>query len=72
MAVQSIYGVCSRCDYPFAPVYFMEEERDKNHFLTGRVRRACSHLVCECCGKNECVDDTFDGPWFTPSQPIRR
>ena len=32
-------------------------------YKTGRVRRACSHLVCEDCLKNFCVDDTFDGPW---------
>ena len=72
MAAQSVYGVCARCDFPFSPVHFLDEERDKHHLLTGRVRKAVSHLVCECCGKNECVDDTFDGPWFTPSQPIRR
>ncbi len=72
MAVQSIYGVCKRCDFAFSPVYFLEEERDKYHSLTGRVRKAVSHLVCECCRKNECVDDTFDGPWFTPSEHTRR
>ena len=68
MAAQSIYGVCKRCDFPFAPVYFMEEERTKQNVLTGRVRKACSHLVCESCGKEECVDDTFDGQWFTPAK----
>ena len=72
MATSSIYGVCKRCDFPFSPVHFLDEERDKYNRKTGRVRRAVSHLVCECCGKQECVDDTFDGPFFTPSQPIRR
>lgn len=72
MAASSIYGVCSRCNYSLSPVYFREEERNKQNVLTGRVRKACSHLVCECCGKQECVDDTFDGPFFTPSEHTRR
>ena len=68
MAVHSVYGVCKRCDFPFVPVHFIEEERDKQHMKTGRVRRAVSHLLCESCGKQECVDDTFDGQWFTPAK----
>ena len=72
MAVQSIYGVCKRCDFAFSPVYFLEEERDKHHCLTGRVRRAVNCLICDCCGHKECVDDSLDGPWFTPSEHTRR
>ena len=72
MAAQSIYGVCNDCDYPFSPVPFLDEERDKHNRLTGRVRKAVSHLVCECCGKNSCVDDTFDGPWYFPNSKKER
>ena len=47
MAAQSVYGVCARCDFPFSPVHFLDEEHDNHHRLTGRVRKAVSHLVCE-------------------------
>lgn len=60
------YGKCDFCGGQLHPVWFTEEEKVVNHGImqtTGRVRRACSHLVCECCLKNFAVDDTFDGPW---------
>jgi hypothetical protein len=49
-------------------VYFVEDEYEVTSFgtrhKTGRWRRAVSHLTCPLCGKNECVDDSFDGPWI--------
>ena len=65
MAAQSVYGVCNDCDFPFSPVHFLDEERDKHHRLTGRVRKAVLHLVCECCGKNSCVKTPSDSPKTT-------
>lgn len=65
--MSSIYGNCS-CGYHLEPVYFEEQEekicKDGFRYKTGRYRKAVSHLVCENCGKNHCVDDTFDGPWY--------
>lgn len=49
------FGVCD-CGGSLIPVWFAEEETkvaNGTMYKTGRVRRACSHLV----------DDTFDGPW---------
>lgn len=57
------YGICYRCGSPLQPVFFTEAERDSHGILTGRVRKACSHLLCERCGCTEVVDNTFDGPW---------
>jgi hypothetical protein len=37
---------------------------DGHPYLTGRKRRAVDVLVCPCCFKEHCVDDTFDGPWY--------
>lgn len=59
------FGVCD-CGGSLIPVWFTEEETKVANgimYKTGRVRRVCSHLVCEDCLKNFCVDDTFDGPW---------
>ena len=59
------FGVCD-CGGSLIPVWFTEEETKVANgimYKTGRVRRACSHLVCEDCLKNFCVDDTIDGPW---------
>lgn len=59
-------GVYFPTDGSLIPVWFTEEETkvaNGTMYKTGRVRRACSHLVCEACLKNFCVDDTFDGPW---------
>lgn len=61
------FGKCSRCGGNLLPVYFTEEERkvECGHLIyTGRKRTAVSHLSCESCMKNECVDDSFDGPWY--------
>lgn len=57
----SRYGECE-CGYPLAPVWFMEKEYREGH-PTGRERKAASHLICESCGTQYTVDDTFDGPW---------
>lgn len=64
------FGVCPRCGAGWLePVYFIEEElkltSDGHLYSTGRKRRAVSHLVCTYCLKNQCVDDSFDGPWRT-------
>jgi len=60
------YGECD-CGGRLFPVWFLDEEevvtREGWRYKTGRVRRAVSHLVCECCLANHCVDDSFDGPW---------
>lgn len=56
--------VCS-CGGRLVKIMFEEQERNKHNIPTGRYRRACSHLTCEDCLKNVCVDDTFDGPWYT-------
>lgn len=64
---EPIYGTCE-CGGWLHPVRFIEKEMDRNHGLTGRVRDAVSHLVCDDCLKNVCVDDTFDGPWYFPNR----
>lgn len=56
------YGTCE-CGFPLEPVWFTEEERNKRGIKTGRKRTACSHLLCEYCGKVYPVDNTFDKPW---------
>lgn len=63
--MKSDFGICD-CGGKLYPVYFTEEEyeiHDGIRIKTGRKRRAVSHLVCDYCLKNFCVDDTFDGPW---------
>lgn len=60
------YGECE-CGAPLIPVWFIEKQREYKNgdmVLTGKKRRACSHLTCEYCGKNYPVDDTFDGEWY--------
>ena len=62
------YGVCENCNEPLEPVWFTEEETvvdNYSHMIyhTGRTRRAVDYLVCPCCLKKFCVDDSFDGPW---------
>lgn len=60
------YGYCPECGGDLAPVHFIEEEYkicDGRLYKTGRKRWAVSHLVCTRCLKNQCVDDSFDGPW---------
>lgn len=44
-------------------LYGLPNMRGKKGIKTGRKRTACSHLVCEYCGKTYPVDDTFDGEW---------
>lgn len=66
MENKNIYGNCLECGGELHPVYFIEEETKVRHghmYLTGRKRRAVSHLVCENCLKNQCVDDSFYGDW---------
>jgi hypothetical protein len=63
----SKYGVCEGCGVPLEPVWFIGDEVDYHvgyPYLTGRKRRAVDVLVCPCCFKEHCVDDTFDGPWY--------
>ena len=60
------YGECEACGGELKPVWFTDEEYEVVACIqcrTGRKRRACSHLVCNCCLRNYCVDDSFDGPW---------
>jgi len=52
------------CKPMLARVWFVEEERSKQGFRTGRIRNAVSHLLCEYCGHKEAVDDSLDGPWI--------
>lgn len=63
---KNVYGECV-CGNELSPVWFTEYETEKiggYSYKTGRKRRACSHLICENCGKEYCVDDTFDGEWY--------
>lgn len=65
--MESKYGVCSRCGTHLVPIWFNEEEtkvQDGRMWYTGRTRKACSHLECPNCFKKECVDDSFDRPWY--------
>ena len=55
---------CPICGGRMFPVMFTEEERDSHYMLTGRIRRACSHIECLDCGKKEAVDGDFLAePW---------
>lgn len=56
------FGDCE-CGGKLDAVWFIDEEIDKDYIKTGRIRDAVSHLVCRGCGKNHCVDDSFDKPW---------
>ena len=60
------YGTCG-CGGPLKPKWFREHEKDAAGRETGRTRKACSCLVCDWCGRNHTVDDSFDGPWESPS-----
>lgn len=61
------FGDCPNCGSPLNAVWFTEEEYKITDFgamyRTGRKRRAVDYLLCEYCGKKQCVDDSFDGPW---------
>jgi hypothetical protein len=50
------------CGKPMSKIWFTESEYSKG-IKTGRTRRAVSHLLCDSCGKEEIVDDSFDTPW---------
>lgn len=60
------FGKCRSCGTSLEPVWFKKTEYqtvEGRRSRTGRMRTACSHLVCPICMTNECVDDSFDGPW---------
>lgn len=63
----SVFGDCPECGYPLEAVWFTEKEYKVTSFgsqyKTGRKRRAVDYLLCNVCGKKQCVDDTFDGAW---------
>ncbi len=66
MENQGPYGNCCYCEAPLEPIWFTEKEYktiNGHLYATGRTRRACSHLFCTECGKNNAVDDSYDGPW---------
>ncbi len=60
------YGEC-KCGTPLVPIFFTEFEYAQTsmgiRYKTGRHRRAVSHLLCENCGRQYPIDDSFDGPW---------
>ena len=63
------YGICSKCGTDLEPVWFIEKETKIEYgslHRTGRVRESVSHLECPVCLTSECVDDSFDGPWYYP------
>lgn len=56
---------CPKCGLEMYPVMFIEPEYSKHNRITGRYRRACSHLECDC-GHREAVDGNYlAGPWET-------
>lgn len=64
--MKSKYGNCSECGSSLIPVWFIEEEyiiRDGIMYETGRTRKAVDYLFCPNCLNEECVDESFDGPW---------
>ena len=63
----SKYGQCENCGTDLEAVWFEEEEYETAHgvrYKTGRKRRAVDYLICPICLERECVDDSFDGPWY--------
>lgn len=61
------YGECPKCGAFLEAVWFIEDEYKTLQgmlFKTGRKRRAVDFLVCPYCDHKECVDDSFDGPWY--------
>lgn len=62
------FGECPHCGGKLIPIWFTEEEMivdEYGHMIkTGRKRRAISHLLCENCLRNQCIDDSFDGDWY--------
>lgn len=60
------FGMCDDCGVELEAVWFMEKEfRTVNSFMirTGRKRRAVDYLICPCCLKKQCVNDSYDGAW---------
>lgn len=60
------YGICNECGVEYEPVWFTEEEYVTSGGImvrTGRKRRAVDYLICPCCLKKQCVDDSYDGAW---------
>lgn len=60
------FGECE-CGGQLDAIWFEEQESKISGgmlILTNRYRKAVSHLSCTCCGKNYCVDGTFDGQWY--------
>lgn len=60
------FGKCD-CGGTLYPIYYTLYETtdiNGNYIRTGRKKRAVSHLVCDSCLKNICIDDSFDeGYW---------
>lgn len=53
-----LYGIpCLKCGCTMEPVFFTEHK-------AGRERLAVDYLICPYCLNTECVDDSFDGPWY--------
>lgn len=52
---------CEDCGAQMEPVWFKDRRND------GRVRLAVDYLICPCCLATQCVDDSFDGPWYRPN-----
>lgn len=67
--VGSVY--CNVCGRKMSPVYFTDIERDRHGMITGRQRKAVSHLLCDGCGHEEIVDDSMDSPWEYPRARVR-
>lgn len=68
MLYRSDYPKCKHCDCTMEPIWFEEKELRRNSYdgqlyPTGRKRIACSHFTCPECLRNECADNSFDGPW---------
>lgn len=59
--------ICRHCKCPMQPAIYKEKEYNKNKIPTGRIKFAVEYLFCPICGETSCVDDSFDGDWFTPS-----
>ena len=50
--------VCEDCGTQMEPVWFTDRRND------GKRRLAVDYLICPCCLTKQCVDDSFDGPWY--------
>jgi len=60
----SEYGTCEECNVDLEAYCFTEKQYDSYNLPTGYIKSAVSHLYCPRCGKEFCVDDTFDGDWY--------